>query len=49
MPLILLILFPFLGSLLGRDPMAPEALEARLDHIIDLFRVALLPDASDRA
>jgi len=34
---------PFLGSLLGRDPMAPAALQARLDHILDLFRVALEP------
>jgi len=34
---------PFLGSLLGRDPMAPAALQARLSHILDLFRVALDP------
>ena len=34
---------PFLESLLGRDPMATDALQARLDHILDLFRVALTP------
>ena len=34
---------PFLSSLLGRDPMDPAALQARLDHILDLFRVALQP------
>ena len=39
---------PFLESLLGRDPMAPAALQARLDHILDLFRVALFPDPEAR-
>lgn len=34
---------PFLESLLGRDPMDPSALQARLVHILDLFRVALAP------
>ena len=35
----------FLASLLDRDPMAPEALEARLQHVRNLFHVALSPTA----
>ena len=35
----------FLASLLEGDPMSPEALEARLQHVRNLFHVALSPTA----
>ena len=36
---------PFLSSLMDRDPMSPDALDARLKHVRNLFHVALSPTA----
>lgn len=34
---------PFLEGLLDENPLAPEALERRSEHIIEFFRAALVP------
>lgn len=36
---------PFLATLLDRDPLAPETIEPRLQHLRNLFHVALSPTA----
>jgi AcrR family transcriptional regulator len=38
---------PFLGGLLDIDPLAPDALRRRRDHITAFFRTALVPDAHE--
>lgn len=35
---------PFIGDLIGHDPLSPEALVARRRHVLDLLRAALDPD-----
>lgn len=35
---------PFIGDLIGHDPLSPEALAARRRHVLDLLRAALDPD-----
>ena len=34
---------PLVGALLGEDPLAPDALAAQREHVVDLFRHALAP------
>jgi hypothetical protein len=34
---------PFLGGLLDQDPLAPDALLRRREHVTAFFRTALVP------
>ena len=35
---------PFIGDLIGHDPLSPDALAARRRHVLDLLRAALDPE-----
>jgi AcrR family transcriptional regulator len=35
---------PFIGDLIGHDPLSPDALATRRRHVLDLLRAALDPD-----
>ena len=35
---------PFIGDLIGTDPLSPDALSARRRHVLDVLRAALDPD-----
>ena len=39
---------PFIGDLIGHDPLSPEALAARRRHVLDLLRAALDPELGRR-
>jgi AcrR family transcriptional regulator len=39
---------PLVGSLLGEDPLTPEALALEQEHVLDLFRHALRPADPER-
>jgi TetR/AcrR family transcriptional regulator len=39
---------PFIGDLIGHDPLSPDALAARRRHVLDLLRAALDPELGRR-
>jgi len=39
---------PFIGDLIGHDPLSPDALAARRRHVLDLLRAALDPELDGR-
>lgn len=39
---------PFIGDLIGHDPLSPEALATRRRHVLDLLRAALDPELDRR-